>query len=87
MEDGPEAADGTYEYGDKQYRLEEQESEVWSVFDGTRLLGVLAATTGPERGPFYTVKLADEAEYRDEAIDDWEAALDYIIDASATSSL
>jgi len=85
MEDGP-GAKGGYEYGGKTYRLEERESEVWSVLDGDRVLGELAATTGPERGPFYTVKLAEEPEYRDESIDDWEAALDYIIDASATST-
>jgi len=31
IEDGPEAADSSYTFEDKTYRLEEDDSEVWSV--------------------------------------------------------
>jgi hypothetical protein len=34
MEDGPEAAKGSYTYGTKTYRLEERRSEVWTVLYG-----------------------------------------------------
>ncbi|MCU1584062.1 MAG: hypothetical protein JWM49_618 [Microbacteriaceae bacterium] len=81
MEDGPESAEGRYEYGDKVYRLEERESETWSVFEGARLIGTLIATPAvDERGPLYTVRLDHEGATVSESIDDWEAALDYLID-------
>jgi hypothetical protein len=81
MEDGPESAEGRYEYGDKTYRLEERESETWSVFEGARLIGTLIATAAvDERGPLYTVRLDHEGATVSESIDDWEAALDYLID-------
>lgn len=43
MENGPEAAEGTYEYAGHRYRLREEESEKWRVFDGDRYLGVVIA--------------------------------------------
>jgi hypothetical protein len=70
-----------YEYGDKIYRLAERESEVWSVFDGASLIGTLIATPRiDERGPLYMVRLDHEGATVSESIDDWEAALDYLID-------
>jgi hypothetical protein len=62
IEDGPESAEGRYEYGDKVYRLEERESETWSVFGGPRLIGTLITTPAvDERSPLYTVRLDHEA--------------------------
>jgi len=83
MEDGPEAAEGTYTYGAKSYRLEERESEVWSVFDGERYLGVVerAAASVTREGPMYVAHAAgDEALPDVEPTDDWQRALEYLID-------
>jgi hypothetical protein len=85
MEDGLESADGSYVYGDETYRLVEEQSEHWYVYDGQILLGILKAVPGPERGPFCAVKLAEESDFHDEVTDDWERALDYIIDAESNS--
>jgi len=80
MQDGPEAAEGKYPYGSTTYRLVEEASERWSVYDGDELIGVLAATTSDEdRGPFYTVRFAEDTEFRPESTDDWQAALEYLI--------
>lgn len=46
MQDGPEEAEGTYEHAGHSYRLREEESEKWRVFDGDRYLGVLIAVRG-----------------------------------------
>lgn len=83
MEDGPEVLGGTYVYGGRSYRLREIESEEWSVFDGETLLGVVKATTGPERGPFYVARLAEETEFRSELSDDWEGLIEFVIDAES----
>ena len=83
MEDGPESAEGRYSYGTTTYRLVEEESERWAVYDGDELIGMLAATTSDEdRGPFYTVRFAGDAEFRPQSTDDWQAALDYLITAN-----
>jgi hypothetical protein len=86
MDDGPESADGTYEYGAKTYRLEERESEVWSVYDGDRYLGIVerADTTPAREGPVYVAHAAGDEELPDiEPTDDWHLALEYLIDNTA----
>lgn len=85
MEDGPEAADGIYQTGGREYRLEERESEVWSVFDGQTLLGHLIADPEPDKsGPRYTVRLAGDVAPAPDFVDEWQSALDYLI-AEATA--
>lgn len=85
MEDGPEAAEGTYEYAGRSYRLREEESEKWRVFDGDRYLGVVIAVDGPD-GPEYTLDFAGEEDKYDEpTTDDWRLVLEYLIDHSAPS--
>jgi hypothetical protein len=86
MEDGPEEAEGSYEYGGKTYRLEEQESEKWRVYDGDRYLGQVlsAGPPAPEAGFEYTIDLAGEEGKVDEpATDDWQRAMETLIDLSA----
>ena len=62
MEDGPEDADGVYEYGGQTYRLEEAASEIWSVYLDNTYLGVLrvAEPEEDESGPLYTSRVAGE---------------------------
>jgi hypothetical protein len=80
MEDGPEAAEGTYPYGAKTYQIEERESEVWSVLDGSSLLGIVSALPAvDERGPLYRVDVPGETETEDVPTDDWKAAVEYVI--------
>jgi hypothetical protein len=85
MEDGPEFAEGTYEYAGKTYRLEELESERWRVFDRDTYLGQVVAVKGTqETGPLYTIDFAGEEDVYDEpATDDWRLVLEYLIDNSA----
>jgi hypothetical protein len=84
MEDGPEAAEGSYTYGDKTYRIEERESEVWTVLDGDTVLGTLTALPPTEdRGVVYAVDVPGETETEDVPTPDWSAALEYIIGQSA----
>jgi hypothetical protein len=82
MEDGPEDAEGTYEYNSKTYRLVERDSERWQVFDGDTYLGVLVAIKGEGTlGPQYTLDFAGEEDVYDEpATDDWRLVLEYLID-------
>lgn len=83
MEDGPEAAEGTYTYAGHDYRLREDESEKWQVFDGDRYLGVLIAVNGSD-GPAYTLDFAgEEGKYDEPANEDWRLVLEYLIDNSA----
>jgi len=61
MEDGPEAADGSYLFKGRKDRLEENGSEVWSVFEGDRFVGdVIAEQVVSESGPRYTVRFPDD---------------------------
>jgi hypothetical protein len=84
MEDGPEAAEGTYTYGAKSYRLEERDSEVWTVLDGEQVIGtVRALPQTDERGVLYAVDVPGETETEDVPTTDWKAALEYVIDQSA----
>jgi hypothetical protein len=80
MEDGPEAEEGTYNYGDKSYRLEERESEVWTVLDGERVIGSVHALPADERGVLYAVDVPGETETEDVPTEDWKAAVEYVID-------
>jgi hypothetical protein len=86
MEDGPEAAQGTYAYAGKTYRLEERASERWSVYDGNTYLGVVEVADGaPTReGPIYVAHASgDEALTDVEPTDDWQRAIEYLIDTTA----
>jgi hypothetical protein len=83
MEDGPEAAEGAYEYAGHRYRLTEHDSENWRVFDGDRYLGVVVAVRGPD-GPAYTLDFAGQDDkYNEPANEDWRLVLEYLIDNSA----
>jgi len=86
MEDGPEDADGTYDYAGKTYRLEERDSEVWQVFDGDRHLGDLIAKGGPHTpgGPTYVPHCVgtDNSEELPPS-DHWQAVLEWLVDQSA----
>jgi hypothetical protein len=83
MEDGPEAAEGRYTYGAKTYRIEERDSEVWTVLDGDTVLGTLTALPpSEERGVLYTVDVPGETETEDVPTPDWESAIEYIIEQS-----
>lgn len=86
MEDGPEEAEGTYEYGGFTYRLQEAASEVWSVYLDDVYLGVVrsAEPVEDEPGPHYSAHLAgEESEPDGEVTEDWRAALEFLIDAAA----
>jgi hypothetical protein len=85
MEDGPEEAEGSYDYVGQVYRLVEHDSEKWQVFLEDTYLGVLIATSGSrESGPEYTIDLAGEEGLVDEpATDDWRRALETLIDKTA----
>jgi hypothetical protein len=84
MEDGPEFAEGAYEFGRTTYRLAEVESQVWRVYDGDTYLGIFTETepTASERWPHYTAKCDGEEEADVPSTDDWRAALGHLIDAS-----
>jgi hypothetical protein len=85
MEDGPEAAEGTYSYNGRGYGLAERESEQWRVTDGDTPLGTLIAVPQvDDRGPLYVVQLAGEDTPTGEPIDDWQGALEYLIDTAVT---
>lgn len=83
MEDGPEAAEGSYEYAGVTYRLDERDSERWRVSDPAgNYLGVLVTTydVAGEPWPHYTCTLAgDEDTVNAATTDDWRAALDHLI--------
>jgi hypothetical protein len=86
MEDGPEAAEGVYEYAGKTYRLDERESEKWFVYEGEHYLGVVEQASGPvtREGPVYVAHAAGDEDLPDvEPTDDWHLALEYLIDNSA----
>ena len=92
MEDGPELAEGNYPFGDKTYRLVEEDSERWAVLDGDVYLGVLIAVPGEgegeaRTGPLYTLDFAGEEDKYDEpATDDWRLVLEYLINHADLSA-
>jgi len=80
MEDGPEAAEGSYEYLGKSYRLVEEDSERWKVYADGIYIGILIAADTDD-GPEYTIDLAGEENKVDEPLtDDWRRALETLID-------
>jgi hypothetical protein len=85
MEDGPEDAEGSYDYAGQVYRLVEHTSERWQVFLGDDYLGELIASPGPSgSGPEYTIQVRGDEELSGEpATDDWQRALQILIDNSA----
>lgn len=89
MEDGPEAAEGRYEYDGAVFSLEERDSEQWRVSDSAgKYLGVLVTTYDvvDEPWPHYTCVLAGEEDtVSDVTTDDWRSALDHLL-SEATAS-
>jgi hypothetical protein len=88
MEDGPEAAEGSYEYAGVTYKLEERDSEQWRVTDSNgKYLGVLVTSYDvvDEPWPHYTCKIAGEEDtVSDATTDDWRSALDHLIVEATT---
>jgi len=84
MEDGPEAAEGTYRWRDRSYRLDEVVSEQWRVYDGDTYLGVVIQTDATSAEPWmhYAAKLAGDEAAIAATTDDWHAALRHLIDAA-----
>lgn len=81
MEDGPEEANGSYEYNGKQYRLDERESHQWRVFDdGVHIGTVIEVSTTPEAGVLYTIEVAGGAGREQETTDDWQRAIETLVD-------
>ena len=81
MKDGPEEANGTYEYAGRTFRLDERDSEEWRVFDAGIHLGTVRAmplvgTTGPQ----YTIDIAGDVPIDEPATDDWRRAIEALID-------
>jgi hypothetical protein len=80
MEDGPEGAEGAYVYGEKTYRLEERESEIWTVLDDGQVIGAVRALPDRDvRGILYVVDVPGETETEDVPTPDWGAAVEYVI--------
>ncbi|MBX0301836.1 hypothetical protein K2F54_17875 [Cryobacterium sp. 1639] len=88
MEDGPEFAEGSYEFAGKTYRLAEVDSQVWRVYDGETYLGIVTETdpTPAERWPHYTAQSAGDEARVVPTTDDWRAALDHLIEAADVSN-
>ena len=83
MEDGPEEANGSYEYNGRHYRLDERESHQWRVFDdGVHIGTVIEVSTTPEAGVLYTIEVADGAGREQETTDDWQRAIETLIDVA-----
>jgi hypothetical protein len=84
MEDGPEFAEGAYEFDGKTYRLEERESEIWRVYDGDQYLGVVVREdpTSAEPWEHFAAKCPGEEDAPAVFTDDWRAALEHLISAS-----
>jgi hypothetical protein len=85
VEDGPEGAEGTYEYAGRTYRIEERDSERWRLYDGDHYVGQVIALPGTrETAPKYTPDSAGEEDKYDEpATDDWRLVLESLIDNAA----
>jgi hypothetical protein len=80
MEDGPEEAEGRFDYNGRTYRLEEFESEKWKIYGDGVYLGQVVAVDGVD-GPEYTIDLAGEEGKVDEpSTDDWRRAVETLID-------
>jgi hypothetical protein len=85
MSDTPELADGTFEYHEKRYRVEEAEPERWFVYDGERHIGDIEHTADPvgHDSPLYVCHAADSTDRAETGpIKGWRVALEYLIDHS-----
>ena len=81
MDDGPEEANGRYEYNGKTYRLDERDSHEWRVFDdGVHIGTVVELSTTPATGVLYTIEVADGEGREEETTDDWTRAIETLID-------
>jgi hypothetical protein len=84
MEDGPEAAEGSYEFQGKTYRLAEVESEQWRVYDGDTFLGVVIQSDATTTEPWvhYVSRPAGDETADVPMTDDWHAALRRLIETA-----
>ena len=85
MAEGPEFTDGTYEYHEKKYRIEELDHEKWFVYDGERHLGDIehAASRADPDAPLYVWHAAGSTDRAEtEPMEGWRLALEYLIDHS-----
>ena len=84
MEDGPEVAEGFYESGGKNFRIEENESWVWRVYDpdGNYLGVVTQSDPTPEDGYRYAARCAGEEDADVPTTDDWRSAIEHLIEVS-----
>ncbi|TFC93014.1 MULTISPECIES: hypothetical protein [Cryobacterium] len=84
MEDGPEFAEGSYDFARKTYRLAEVDSQVWRVYDGDTYIGIVTETdaTAAEPWPHYTEHSAGDETAAAPTTHDWRAALDHLIEAA-----
>ena len=85
MSDGPELADGTFEYHEKRYRVEEEEPERWFVYDGERHIGDIEHTAdlAGRDASLYICHAADSTDRAEaEPMEGWRVALEYLIDHS-----
>ena len=81
MEDGPEEANGSYDYTGRTFRLDERDSEEWRVFDAGVYIGTVRAVRGEgTTGPQYTIDIAGDGPVDEPATDDWRRALETLID-------
>ena len=82
MEDGPEKANGSYEYAGRTFHLRENDRERWFVYDAGIHIGTLVARPGQQASvPEYSIDIADGYGVVDEAVtDDWRRALETLID-------
>lgn len=84
MEDGPEEANGSYEYLGRKYRLEERDSHEWRVFDdGVHIGTVIELSTTPDSGVLYTIDVADGQGKQEDTTDDWQRAIETLIDLAS----
>ncbi|MBT2501676.1 hypothetical protein [Curtobacterium sp. ISL-83] len=84
MEDGPESAEGSYEYEGKSYRLAEVDSEQWRVYDGDTYLGVVVQTDATAAEPWMHYASKPPGYEGDDlpTTDDWRAALRRLIETA-----
>ena len=81
MEDGPELAEGSYEYNGKTYRLDERESERWRVLDdGVHIGSVIAVSRNETDGVLYTIEVRGDSGPQPDLTDDWARAIETLID-------
>jgi len=63
------------------YRLGERESHQWRVLDdGVHIGTVIEVLTSPEAGVLYAIEVADGQGREQETTDDWQRAVETLID-------